>query len=78
MGHGLGACQIFTIVNKDQYTKYEFLYLTEKYFWLKSKFFPGKLHATNGVFYLSIYFSDAMKCVAFCNHLGKIKQGVIA
>ena len=28
---GLDACQIFTTVNKDQYTKFSFLYLTEKY-----------------------------------------------
>ena len=30
MDHGLDACQIFTILNKDQYTKFEFLYLIEK------------------------------------------------
>ena len=28
---GLHACQIFTTVNKDQYTKFGFSYLTEKY-----------------------------------------------
>ena len=31
MDHGLDACQIFTTLNKDQYTKFGFLYLTEKH-----------------------------------------------
>ena len=31
MDGGLDACQIFSTVNKEQYTKFEFLYLTEKY-----------------------------------------------
>ena len=42
-----------------------------KYLQLKSEFFPGKLCATNGVFYLSIDPSEAMKYVAFCNHSGE-------
>ena len=58
-------------MNKDQCTKLGFLYLTERYLRLKSKFFPGKLYATNGVFYLSIDPSEVMKFVAFCNHLGE-------
>ena len=29
--HGLDACKIFTILNKDQYTKFGFAYLIEKY-----------------------------------------------
>ena len=71
LDYGPDACQIFTTVNKDQYIKFGFLYLTEKYLKLKSKFFPGKLYATNGVFYLSIDSSEAMKCVAFHNHSGE-------
>ena len=51
MEHGLDACQIFTTLNKDWYTKFGFLYWTEKYVQLKSKLFPCKLYATNGVFY---------------------------
>ena len=31
MDCGLDACQILTTVNKEQYTKFGFLYLTEKY-----------------------------------------------
>ena len=61
MDPGLDACQKFTTLNKDQYTKFGILYLREKYLWFKSKFFPGKLHATNWVFYLSIDPSGAMK-----------------
>ena len=49
MDCGLDACQIFTTMNKDQYTKFGFLHLTEKYLQLKFKFSPGKLYATNGV-----------------------------
>ena len=49
MDCGFDACQIFTTVNKDQYTKFGFLYLTEKYLWLKLKFFWGKPFATSGV-----------------------------
>ena len=41
MDHGLEVCQIFTTLNKDQYPKFVFLYLTEKYLWFKSKIFPG-------------------------------------
>ena len=29
--YSLDACQIFTTMNKDQYAKFGFLYLTEKY-----------------------------------------------
>ena len=50
MDHGLDAYQIFTTLNKDSYTNFEFLYLTEMYLLLESKFFPGKLHATKVVF----------------------------
>ena len=71
MHHGLDASQIFTTVNKDQYRKFGFLYLTEKYIQHKSKFFPGKLYATNGVFYLSIDLSETMKCVAFHYYSGE-------
>ena len=71
MNCGLDACQIFTTVNKDQYTKFGFLYLTEKYLWLKSKFFPGKHYATNGVFYLSIGPLEAIEHVSFCNCSGE-------
>ena len=35
------------------------------------KIFPDNPYATNGVFYLSIDPSEAMKCVAFHNHLGE-------
>ena len=31
MDCGLDPCQIFTTVNKDQYTKFGYLYLTERY-----------------------------------------------
>ena len=72
MDYGLDTCQIFTTVNKDQYTNFGFLgYLTEKYLRLVSKFFPGKFYATNGVFYLKVDLLEAMKCVAFCNHSGE-------
>ena len=49
MNHGLDACQIFATVNKENHIKFGCLYLTEKYLRCKSKFFPGKLYATNGV-----------------------------
>ena len=67
MDHSLDAFQIFTNVNKDQYTKFVILYLIEKYLWWNSKFYLGKIYATNGVFYLCIDPSEAMKCVAFWN-----------
>ena len=48
MDCSLDACQIFTTLNKEQYTKFGFLYPTEKYLWLELKLFPGKYYATNG------------------------------
>ena len=71
MDPGFETCQIFTTVNKKQYMKFGILYLKEKYLWLKSKFFPGKLYTTNGVFYLSIDPSEVTKCLAFCKHSGE-------
>ena len=71
MDCGLDAYQVFTTVNNDQYMKFRFLYLTDKYLSLKSKFFPVKLYATNVVFYLSIDPSEAMKSVAFHNCSGE-------
>ena len=47
------------------------MYLTEKYLQLKSNLFPGRLFATDGVFYLGIYPSDAMKCITTHNRLGE-------
>ena len=67
MDDGLDTSQIITIVNKYQYTKFVFLYLTENNLQLKSKFFPGTLYTTNAVFYFSIDPSEAMKHVAFNN-----------
>ena len=64
MDHGLDACLIFTTLNKEQYTKFEFLYVPKSTS-LQSKFFPGKLYATDGLFYLGIDPSGAIKCVAF-------------
>ena len=68
---GLNACQIFTTVNKHQYIKFGFLYLTKKYLQLKSEFFPGKLYATSGVFYLNFDHSEVKKHIAFHNHSGE-------
>ena len=69
MDRGQDSCHLFTTTNKKRYTNFGFLYLTEKYLQLKCNFFPGRLFATDGVFYLSIYPSDAMKCITTHNRL---------
>ena len=71
MDPGLDVCDIFTTMNKDQYTNFVFLCLIEKNLQLKSKFFAGKHCARHEVFYLNIDPSEAMKCVAFHNHSGE-------
>ena len=43
MDCGLNACHIFTTMNKDQYTKFGFLYLTEKYYDLNLNSFQANL-----------------------------------
>ena len=71
MDRGLDSCHLFTTTNKKRYINFRFLYLTEKYLQLKSNFFPGILFATDGVFYLDICQSDAMKRITTCNRLGE-------
>ena len=71
MDGGLDSCHLFTTINKKRYTNFGFLYLTEKYLQLKSKFFPGRLYATDGVFCLGIDPSKAMKCITTRNRLGE-------
>ena len=53
MDGGLDSCHLFTTLNKHQYTNLGLWCLTDKYQDIKSKFFLGKLCASDGVFYLS-------------------------
>ena len=77
MDHDLDAFQIFNTLNKDQYTNLGFLCLTDRYLRLKSKFPPGKLYATDVVFYLDIDSSEIIKCVAYHEHSGKDSKATI-
>ena len=54
MDRGLDSCHLFTTLNKHQYTNLGLWCLTDKYQDIKSKFFLGKLYASDGVLYLSV------------------------
>ena len=62
MDRGLDCCHILTTLNKERYTNFYFLYLTEKKcLQLKLRFLPGRLFATNGVFHLDTGPLEAMR-----------------
>ena len=66
MDSELDACHIFTTLKKERYTNFCF-HIYQKYLQLKSRFFPGRLFATNWIFYLDTGPSEAMRCVRNCN-----------
>ena len=67
MDRGLDSYQLFTTLNKHCLTVLGFLYLTDKYLGIKTRFLPGKLFATDGVFYLATEPAEALERVS-CKH----------
>ena len=53
MDRGLDSYQLFTTMNKHHLTDLGILYLTCMYLDIKTRFFPGKLFAIDGVIYLA-------------------------
>ena len=72
MGRHSDTCHIITKLNKEKYSKYGFLYLTIKYLQI-SQIFPGKLYATDAVFYLDKKPCEAVMCVNLCNRKSEHK-----
>ena len=64
MDRGLDSGQLFTTFNKHHLTDIGLLYLTDKYLDIKTRFFPGKLFATDGVFYLATEPAEALERVS--------------
>ena len=71
MDRGSDSCQIFTTLNKHHLTDLGLLYLTDKYLDIKTRFFPGKLSATDGVFYLATEPAEALERVSCRGCCGK-------
>ena len=63
MDRHLDSCQLFTTLNKHHLTDLGLLYLTDKYLDIKTRFFPGKLSVTDGVFYLANEPAEALERV---------------
>ena len=61
MDNGLDSCQLFTTLNKHHLTDLGLLYLTDRYLDITTRFFPGKLFATDGVFYLATEPAKALE-----------------
>ena len=64
MDRCLDSCQLFSTLNKHQLTDLGILYLTYKYLNIKTRFFPGKLFATDGVFYLATELAEALERIS--------------
>ena len=71
MDRGLDSCHLFTTLNKHQYTNLGLWCLTDKYQDIKSKFFPGKLYASDGVFYLSVSPLESLSRISYRRHPGE-------
>ena len=61
MDKGLDSCQLFTTLNKNHLTELGLLYLSDKDLDIKTRFFPGKLFATDSVFYLATEPAEALE-----------------
>ena len=61
MDRALDSCQLFTTLNKYHLTD---LGLTDTYLDIKTRYFPGKLFATNGVFYLATEPAEELERVS--------------
>ena len=64
MDRGLDSCQLFTTLNNHHLTDLGFLYLTDKDLNIKTEFFPGKMFATDGVFYLATEPAEALERIS--------------
>ena len=65
MDRGLDSCHLLTNLNKHQYTNLELWCLTGKYQDIKSKFFPGKLYVSDGVFFLSVSPLESQRRISY-------------
>ena len=71
MDKGLDSCQLFTTLNKHHLTDLGLLFLTDDYLNINTRFFPGKLFATNGVFYLATKPAKALERISCRSHSGE-------
>ena len=69
----LDSHQLFTTLNKHHLTDLGLLYLTDNYLDIKTRFFPGKLFATDGVFYLVTEPAEALERVSCRSHSGEVQ-----
>ena len=68
---GLNSCELFTTLNKHHLTDLGLLYLTAKCLNIKTRFFPGKLFASDGVFYLATEPVEALEMVSYSSCSGE-------
>ena len=71
MDRGLDSCQFLTTLNKHHLTDLALLDLTDKYLDIKTRFFPGKLFVSDGVFYLATEPAEALEKVSCRSHSGE-------
>ena len=65
MNRGLDSCHLFTTLNKHQYTNLGHWCLPDKYQDIKSKFFLGKLYASDGVLFLSVRPLESLSRISY-------------
>ena len=71
MDRGLDSCQLFTTFNNHYFTDLGLVHLPDKYLDIKTRFFPGKMFATDGVFYLATKPAEALERVSCRSHSGE-------
>ena len=64
MDRGLDSCQLFNTLNKYNLSDLWLPYLTDKYLEMNTRFFPGKLFVTDGVFYLVSEPAEALETIS--------------
>ena len=70
MDRGVDSCQLFSTLNKHHLTNLGLLYLPDKYLNIKTRFFLGKLFATDAVFYLATEPAETLETVSCRSHSG--------
>ena len=71
MDRGLDSLSTFTTLNKHHLTDFGLLYLTDKYLNIKTRFFPRKLFATDGVLYIATEPAEALERISCRGHSGE-------
>ena len=71
MDRGFDSCQLFTTLNNHHLTDLGLLYLSDKYLKIKTRLFPQKLFATDGVFNLATAPAEALVRISCRSHSGE-------